>query len=87
MTVPEHAPTGHPVVHYERIGVLIMNLGTPSGTDYRSMRRYLAEFLSDRRVIDVPRILWWFILNVLILPSASFYKRGEVSAYLESRKR
>ncbi len=50
-----------------RIGVLIVNLGTPDGTDYWSMRRYLKEFLSDRRVIEVNRALWWFLLNVVIL--------------------
>jgi ferrochelatase len=46
-----------------RIGVLLVNLGSPQGTDYRSMRRYLAEFLSDRRVIELPRILWKPILH------------------------
>jgi len=50
-----------------RIGVLLVNLGTPEGTDYWSMRRYLKEFLSDRRVIEVNRILWWLILNLVIL--------------------
>ena len=50
-----------------RIGVLLVNLGTPEGTDYRSMRRYLREFLSDRRVIEVPRLVWWPVLHGLIL--------------------
>ena len=50
-----------------RVGVLLVNLGTPDATDYRSMRRYLKEFLSDRRVIETNRYLWWFILNVVIL--------------------
>jgi ferrochelatase len=50
-----------------KIGVLIVNLGTPDATDYWSMRRYLKEFLSDRRVIEAPRALWWFVLNVIIL--------------------
>jgi ferrochelatase len=50
-----------------RIGVLLMNLGTPDATDYRSMRRYLKEFLSDRRVIEVPRWKWWPVLNLIIL--------------------
>jgi len=49
------------------VGVLLTNLGTPDGTDYWSVRRYLAEFLSDRRVIEAPRLLWLFILNALIL--------------------
>src|ERR1700722_12545723 len=50
-----------------RIGVLLVNLGTPDATDYWSMRRYLSEFLSDRRVIETPRVIWWFILNLIIL--------------------
>lgn len=49
------------------IGVLLVNLGTPDGTDYWSMRRYLKEFLSDPRVIETNRALWWVILNVVIL--------------------
>ncbi len=52
-----------------KIGVLLSNLGTPDATDYWSMRRYLSEFLSDRRVIEVPRVLWFFILNGVILTS------------------
>jgi ferrochelatase len=51
----------------EKIGVLLVNLGTPDATDYWSMRRYLAEFLSDRRVIETPRWIWWPILNLIIL--------------------
>jgi len=49
------------------IGVLLSNLGTPDGTDYWSMRRYLAEFLSDRRVIELSRLLWLPILHGMIL--------------------
>ena len=50
-----------------KIGVLVLNLGTPDATDYWSMRRYLGEFLSDRRVIETPRWMWWPILNLIIL--------------------
>lgn len=50
-----------------RIGVLLVNLGTPDATGYWSMRRYLKEFLSDRRVIEENRLKWWFILNFIIL--------------------
>ena len=50
-----------------KIGILLSNLGTPDGTDYWSVRRYLKEFLSDRRVIEVSRLAWFFILNGLIL--------------------
>jgi ferrochelatase len=64
---PSPRPGDHPPVRSGRIGVLIMNLGTPEATDYRSMRRYLKEFLSDRRVIETPRVLWWPLLNLVIL--------------------
>ena len=60
-------PPGHPAVKPRRIGVLLTNLGTPDATDYWSMRRYLKEFLWDRRVIEVNRALWWVILNGIIL--------------------
>jgi ferrochelatase len=50
-----------------RIGVLLVNLGTPDATDYWSMRRYLKEFLSDRRVIEENPIKWWLVLNFIIL--------------------
>jgi hypothetical protein len=59
-------PSDHPATS-PKIGVLLINLGTPDATDYWSMRRYLKEFLSDRRVIEAPRALWWFVLNVIIL--------------------
>jgi ferrochelatase len=49
------------------IGILIVNLGSPDATDYWSMRRYYKEFLSDRRVIEVNPVLWWFVLNGPIL--------------------
>ena len=60
-------PKDHPPVKYGRIGVLLLNLGTPDGTGYWPMRRYLHEFLSDRRVIEEPRWLWWPLLNLVIL--------------------
>jgi protoporphyrin/coproporphyrin ferrochelatase len=60
-------PVDHPAVPPRRIGVLLVNLGTPEATDYWSMRRYLKEFLSDRRVIEENRIKWWLILNLIIL--------------------
>jgi ferrochelatase len=60
-------PVDHPPVAAGRIGVLLVNLGTPDATDYWSMRRYLKEFLSDRRVIEENRIKWWLILNLIIL--------------------
>jgi protoporphyrin/coproporphyrin ferrochelatase len=60
-------PPDHPPVRAKRIGVLIVNLGTPDGTTYWPMRRYLKEFLSDRRVIETPRLIWWPILNLIVL--------------------
>jgi ferrochelatase len=50
-----------------RTGVLLVNLGTPEATDYWSMRRYLKQFLWDRRVVEVPRPVWWLILHGIIL--------------------
>ena len=50
-----------------KIGVLLINLGTPDATTYWPMRRYLKEFLSDRRVIETNRALWWAILNSVVL--------------------
>ena len=55
-----------------RIGVLLINLGTPDGTSYWPMRRYLKEFLSDRRVIETNRVLWWLILNFVVLVKRPF---------------
>ena len=67
MTRLTHAPADHPPVKPARIGVLVANLGTPDAYDYWSMRRYLNEFLSDRRVIDLPRWKWQPILQGIIL--------------------
>ena len=60
-------PAGHPPVRFGRVGVLLVNLGSPAGTDTGSVRRYLKEFLSDPRVIEVPRPIWWVILNLFVL--------------------
>jgi protoporphyrin/coproporphyrin ferrochelatase len=60
-------PASHPPAPNGRVGVLIVNLGTPEGTDYWSIRRYLQEFLSDRRVIETPRALWLPVLQVILL--------------------
>src|SRR5712692_781930 len=64
---PPHAPAEHPPVAAGRIGVLLVNLGTPDATGYWPMRRYLKEFLSDRRVIEENRLKWWLVLNLIIL--------------------
>lgn len=52
---------------HRRIGVLITNLGTPDAPETGALRRYLREFLSDPRVVEVPRFIWFFILNLVIL--------------------
>ncbi|MBN9029975.1 MAG: ferrochelatase [Rhizobiales bacterium 63-7] len=60
-------PTSHPPVRFGKVGVLLVNLGTPDGTDYTSMRRYLKEFLTDRRVIEWSRLFWYPILFGIVL--------------------
>ena len=64
----EAKPADHPDVRHGRVGVLLVNLGTPDAADTRSVRRYLREFLSDRRVIEVNPLVWQVILNLFILP-------------------
>ena len=61
-------PDDHPKFPpHGRNGLLLVNLGTPDGTDKKNMRKYLKQFLSDTRVIEVPKALWWVILNGIIL--------------------
>ncbi|KQU47452.1 ferrochelatase [Sphingomonas sp. Leaf339] len=60
-------PPGHPAIPAPKIGVLLMNLGTPDGPDVKSVKRYLGEFLSDRRVVELPAIAWQPILRGIIL--------------------
>lgn len=67
MNLEPSLPPDHVSIRSGRIGVLLMNLGTPEGTTYKPMRAYLKEFLSDRRVIEEPRWKWWPILNLIIL--------------------
>jgi len=69
---PLHAPEDHPKLPARRVGILIANLGTPDGYDYWSMRRYLNEFLSDKRVIDYPAWKWQPILQGIILTKRPF---------------
>ena len=69
---PAHAPADHPGVRRGKVGLLLANLGTPDGTDYRSMRRYLNEFLSDRRVIDYSPWIWQPLLQGIILSKRPF---------------
>lgn len=67
-----HAPADHPVVKAPKIGVLLANLGTPDGYDYWSMRRYLNEFLSDKRVVDLSDWIWQPLLQLVILTRRPF---------------
>ncbi|UYG08472.1 ferrochelatase [Halomonas sp. M4R1S46] len=66
------APVDHPPVARRKVGVVLANLGTPDATDYWSMRRYLDEFLSDRRVVDYSRWLWQPLLQLVILTKRPF---------------
>ncbi len=65
-------PPDHPRLPAEKIGILLANLGTPDGYDYWSMRRYLNEFLSDRRVIDYSPLVWQPLLQLIILTKRPF---------------
>ncbi len=60
-------PADHPVIPAPKVGVLLINLGTPDAPDAAAVRRYLAEFLSDRRVVEIPAIVWQPILHGIIL--------------------
>ncbi len=64
---PSAKPVDHPPVAHGRVGVLIVNLGTPAGTDYWAMRRYLEEFLTDRRVIEWSPWYWYPVLYGIVL--------------------
>ncbi len=70
----------HPPVNFGKTGVLIVNLGTPDSTSWFDIRKYLKEFLSDRRVIEVNPLIWQIILNVIIL---TFRPSKTAKAYKE----
>ena len=64
-----------------RTGVLLVNLGTPAAPTAAALRPYLKQFLSDPRVVEIPRPVWWLILNGIILntrPAASAKKYASV---------
>jgi ferrochelatase len=79
-------PPDHPPLPARKVGVLLTALGTPDGHDPASMRRYLKQFLSDRRVIDVNPVLWWLILNGIILNTRP-KKSGEAYAKIWNKER
>ena len=62
-----HIPSNHPPIAPRRIGVLLMNLGTPDAPETGPVRRYLKQFLSDRRVVEIPPIIWQPILRLFVL--------------------
>lgn len=64
---PQSLPADHPAVRSGKVGVLLVNLGTPEAAEPRAVKRYLAEFLSDKRVIEIPQIVWQPILRGIIL--------------------
>ena len=70
----------HPPIKFGKTGVLLINLGTPDSTNWFDIRKYLKEFLSDRRVIEVNPILWQIILNLFIL---TFRPSKTAKAYKE----
>ena len=77
---PQNLPADHPPVKTGGTGVLLVNLGTPDAPDTGSVRRYLAEFLSDKRVIEIPSLIWQPILRGIILntrpkKSAAAYRK------------
>ena len=70
----------HPKINFGKTGVLLINLGTPDSTNWWDIRKYLKEFLSDKRVIEVNPIIWQIILNLFIL---TFRPSKTAKAYKE----
>ncbi len=70
----------HPKINFGKTGVMLVNLGTPDSTSWLDIRKYLKEFLSDRRVIEVNPIIWQLILNIFIL---TFRPSKTAKAYKE----
>ena len=70
----------HPKVNFGKTGILLVNLGTPDSTSWLDIRRYLKEFLSDKRVIEVNPFIWKIILNLFIL---TFRPAKTAKAYKE----
>ena len=62
-------PADHPPIPPARVGVLLINLGTPDEPTPEAVKRYLQEFLSDRRVVELPRLIWQPILRAFVLRS------------------
>lgn len=76
-----HIPANHPSIPTPKVGVLLVNLGTPDAAEPRAVRRYLAEFLSDPRVVEIPQIIWQPILRGAVLttrPAKSAHAYSQV---------
>jgi ferrochelatase len=86
LEIQSRRPAGHPPVAEGRIGVLIVNLGTPEATDYWSVRRYLREFLSDPRVIETPRAIWLPILQLILLKRPAAKGRDYAAIWNKERE-
>lgn len=67
MQTLDHLPAGHPTVKTGKVGLLLVNLGTPDAPNKKAVKRYLKQFLSDKRVVEIPDILWQPILRGIIL--------------------
>lgn len=83
---PADAPSDHPPIPQRKVGILLVNLGTPDGTDYGSMWRYLREFLSDPRVIELNKAIWYPILYGLVLTTRP-QKSGKNYAKIWNREK
>ena len=59
-------PADHPTIATGKVGVLVVNLGTPDAPDTASVKRYLKEFLSDKRVVEIPTLIWQPILRAIM---------------------
>lgn len=79
-------PSGHPPVRTGKVGVMLINLGTPDGTEFKPMWRYLREFLSDPRVIELNKAIWYPILYGLVLTTRP-QKSGENYARIWNREK
>jgi ferrochelatase len=81
MMPASNLPASHPPVAFGKLGVMLVNLGTPEAATPAAVRRYLAEFLWDRRVVEIPRPVWWLILHGIILrtrPAKSAHAYAQV---------
>ena len=77
----------HPKINFGKTGILLVNLGTPDSTSWLDIRKYLKEFLSDKRVIEVNPIIWQIILNVFILNFQTIQNSQSLQGNMDGKKR